>query len=186
MKKTLIYDCEVANSPLIKGWSNWEGLGISVIGCIWANEETAFAFDNRDPNYLVKFQKTVQQAEKIVGFNSRNFDDQLCNWWGVNINTTIDLLEEFRIMSGQPPKYTRGVTKAGYSLDAIVQENGLGAKTGHGADAPKLWQQGKYKEVIDYCLNDVLLTKRLYLMWREGILKDPTTGALLYRTTPAD
>ena len=81
------------------------------------------------------------------------------------------------MLSGQPAQYVQGLTRAGYSLDAIAQANNLGAKTGHGAEAPKLWKQGKYQEVIDYCKNDVLITRRLLdLLESDRVIIDPTTG----------
>ena len=42
-----------------------------------------------------------------------------------------------------------------------------------------LWQQGKHQEVIDYCMNDVKITKELILLFLDLHLKDPNTGAIL-------
>ena len=53
-------------------------------------------------------------------------------------------------------------THNGFTLNSFAEANyGMG-KTGNGGLAPVLWQQGKRGEVIDYCLNDVYLTKLLF------------------------
>jgi hypothetical protein len=65
-----------------------------------------------------------------------------------------------------------------YSLDAIARANGY-AKTGNGALAPQLWQDGKYREVIDYCLNDCQITRKLFLKYKNGELIDPNNGKIL-------
>ena len=102
-KKLLIYDCEIAKciptqyepvEPALEyceGWKDFEGMGISVIGCWTSWDDTTQIF-----NYLTldKFQSLIDQSDEIVGFNSIGFDDQLMKAYGVNITTTYDLLQE--------------------------------------------------------------------------------------------
>lgn len=178
--KVLIYDCEIINDPNAHGWGNYQALGISVIGCHadWL-DQPLISFDNRDPDYLAKFQGLVNQADWVCGFNSVGFDDPLCRAHGVDIDSDIDLLCQIRILSGQPAYYVAGVTRVGYSLNACALANGIRAKTGNGALAPLWWQQGKHDRVIEYCLNDVTITRLLYEKWRDKQLIDPTTGVKL-------
>ena len=62
----------------------------------------------------------------------------------------------------------------GFGLDATAKANQIGGKTGTGELAPINWQRGKIGNVIDYCLEDVRLTKRLIdRVLRLGILQDP-------------
>ena len=97
------------------------------------------------------------------------------------IKTDFDLLEKVRISSRQPPQYVRGVTRGGYNLQNLAQKNlGVG-KTGSGELAPKLWQDDKKQEVIDYCLNEVRLLKQLYFRFINGLLRDPHSGKLLFK-----
>jgi len=44
----------------------------------------------------------------------------------------------------------------------------VGGKTGDGAQAPELYQAGRWGELVDYCLRDVDLTARLYERAAEG------------------
>ena len=55
-------------------------------------------------------------------------------------------------------------SRGGNKLDDFA-ENTLGnefKKTGHGSDAPKLYKDGKYDELLSYNKQDVFITKLLY------------------------
>jgi hypothetical protein len=119
------------------------------------------------------------QAQIIVGFNSSGFDDRLCQAHGIKIKTDFDLLTQVRVASGQPREYVSGVTRKGYSLQNLAIANLKEKKTGTGKLAPVLWQKGRKKEVIDYCLNDVGLLKKLYFKFLRGQLYDPSNGRRL-------
>ncbi len=81
----------------------------------------------------------------------------LCDTFQALCATSYDILAE--IWKVDPSrKFERGLN----SLDAISQANGLGAKEMTGAQAPLLWQQGRYAEVIGYCQGDVEKTKALF------------------------
>jgi DEAD/DEAH box helicase domain-containing protein len=41
-------------------------------------------------------------------------------------------------------------------------------KTGDGALAPGMWAEHRYAEVIDYCRNDVKLTRQIYAFYKEN------------------
>lgn len=179
----LIYDCEIVKcipsgnlEPGLQycdGWTDFANMGISCI-CCWDLLEDMpriFLGDN-----LQEFQALANLRHLIVGFNSISFDDSLCSANGLKIETNYDLLCEVRIASGQPPLYTPGKTRPGYSLNNLALANLSIAKSGSGELAPKLWQQGKFGEVIDYCMRDVVLVKKLLQLKQ---LRDPVDGSLL-------
>lgn len=184
------------------GWRDFEGMGISVVGT-WRNYDLRYHRERciTLPRPLGKYEAFVNSsnviglslfalyefdylqrllwgADVVVGFNSIAFDDKLMCANGLEVTTTYDLLCETRIAVGQPPHYTRGVTTGGYSLANLAQANGM-TKTGTGALAPMLWQDGKKQQVIDYCLNDVKLLHDLYWRKQNGMLRDPVSGKLL-------
>ena len=71
------------------------------------------------------------------------------------------------------------------NLDALAGMNLGMKKSGHGADAPINWQSGKYGEVIDYCLEDTRITKRLVdKVLRFGSLIDPRTNGKFHIRRP--
>lgn len=195
----LIYDIEIANAipgknkpnldgvAYCKGWGDFEGMGIAVIGAKLVRERGGFPrFSYHSQPYLSAddFFNTIRLSReendfKVVGFNSKNFDDKLLAANGIKgVRTDYDLLEEVRIAAGFWADY-RSVPKSfTYNLDALAKANNM-AKTGHGALAPILWQQGKKKEVIDYCLNDVEITSKILDLGLAGELIDPNTNEKL-------
>ena len=185
-KSTLIYDCEIQRAlppsrgtfdPGIlycKGWSDFATMGIACIAAYdYQNDEyRVFGAGNLD-----EFQELVNHREQIVGFNSISFDDKLCAANYLKVTTTYDLLVEAWRATGQPLVYTRGVTRAGFRLDDFARYNLNEVKSGNGAQAPIWWQRGQYAKVVDYCLRDVLLLRRLFELGDR--LCDPTNGNVL-------
>lgn len=188
MKKILFYDCEISKCVPPKygylderyeycgGWEDKQNMGIACI-CVYATWLGYRVFLS-ESDQLDEFRSLASQADEIVGFNSLDFDDRLLAANGVNIRTTYDLLCEVRIASGQPPHYTLGVTRGGYNLNGVARANLGRGKTGTGELAPKLWQDGKTKEVIRYCFNDIDLLRELYDLRSHFI--DPTNDKLLF------
>lgn len=187
----LIYDCEIekciperdgSRSPKLaycEGWHDHANMGLTVI-CAWdylTQMPRVFLGDN-----LPAFADLVKQREHVLGFNSRYFDDLLCQANGIEVTTTYDLLVEVRRATGQPSAYVRGLTRAGYRLEDLCRANFGEGKSGNGELAPALWQQGRHGEVIDYCLRDVMLTKRLVESYTG--LVDPNGGPGLELATP--
>ena len=180
LKKLLFYDVEIArcipdkygdNDPKYQycgGWHDYTGMGIACIG-VYTPKCGYQIFIQSD---LEKFQALIDDADEIIGFNSISFDDRLLAAHGIRIKTSYDLLCEVRVASGQPPHYTLGQTRGGYSLERLAQANLGRGKSGNGELAPQLWQDGKYTAVFDYCLDDVKLMVELWN--RRHWIKDPT------------
>ena len=194
MKPALIYDCEIiaaipdkTDSRLFgirycAGWRDFTNMGISVIGAYDYAEDRyrVFCADN-----FAEFEALLPQRY-VVSFNGIAFDDQLHAATALVLaaKTDYDLLVEVWAGAGLGPDFSYP-THAGYGLDAVCEANGLGRKTGHGARAPVLWQQGKIGQVIDYCLQDVRLTKRLFdLVIERGDITCPRTGMMLKMRRP--
>jgi len=88
--RTLFYDCETINCLPIgekdlnyrycQSVDDYLGMGISVIGVYtsWTKRYHVFLKDN-----LEEFQLLIAKAQRIVGFNSIAFDDNLCNAHGI-------------------------------------------------------------------------------------------------------
>jgi DEAD/DEAH box helicase domain-containing protein len=150
-------------------------MGISVIGFGFAGQD--IIMNCTSPRFDA-FKVAVESADTIMGFNSKRFDDQLCAANGIKVTTNYDLLEEIRIAAYGSPHWEDQPGGFSYSLGAIASANDL-TKTGSGTQAPKLWQQGMKEEVIDYCINDVKITKEIYFLGVRGELIDPNTGANL-------
>ena len=169
------------------GWDDFENMGISVIGMcnIDSLESRAYAnecyFKSENTYTLADFREDLFEEfgeAEIWGFNSKNFDDNLCLAYGMEVNSNKDFLEIIRVAAYGSANWKDQPKGYSYSLGAIAQANGL-AKTGSGELAPKLWQDGKYQEVINYCLNDCIITAKLINLFEAGKLVDPNTGVIL-------
>jgi hypothetical protein len=182
----LIYDCEIKNCipekntipdstfKYCEGWQDFTGMGISLIGA-WASWDNSIRI--YPESAFGSFQKAVDFADFIVGFNSLSFDDNLCLANGIRIKTDYDLLGEVWAAAGMPKVYTYGKTRPGYKLENLAQTNLGRGKTGSGELAPVLWQEGNRWGVIKYLTDDVLITKQIWQ--RRHYLIDPTDGKIL-------
>jgi DEAD/DEAH box helicase domain-containing protein len=190
MENLLIYDCEtikVISSKKKKislqycnSWHEYEKMGISVIAFWYQNKTYCEAnLENKIPwNNCSLFIQVLSEKPKIIGFNSKKFDDLLLRANGINITTSIDLLNEIRLAAYGSESWERQPKGFSYSLQNIALANNL-KKTGSGELAPVLWQQGKQDEVIKYCKNDVEITRKIFLKLKSGCLVDPNSKKLL-------
>lgn len=205
----LIYDLEIKKAipprdgALIEGieycagWSDHANMGIAVLCAYssWDDRYRVFCDDNFD-----EFFTLCNQAEALVGFNNKAFDDQviLKTYPGEQAGTTgdslsqwaslprYDLLVETWLASGLGPTF-QYPTHAGYGLDAICLTNFNEGKTGNGALAPVDWQQGRIGKVIDYCLSDVRLTKKLFEhVLNDKPIKSPVREEYLWLRNPEE
>jgi hypothetical protein len=196
----LIYDLEIIKAipdkrqPLIDGilycdsWVDYKGMGISVI----SNKFNSLATecDNSALDFYCK--TTIIELHVgdicIVGFNSKSFDDKVCNAnipdsekeiIGDNpIKTDYDLLEQIRIAAGFQAHFQSVPKGCSYKLDALAKANNM-AKTGSGELAPIMWQQGDKDGVRAYCAMDVEITSGILDLGLAGELVDPNTGKKL-------
>jgi len=184
----LIYDTEILkcipdkNKPqnpeleYCGGWNDFKGMGISCLAYQFDTKGVVFDWDDFDERN--KFIALIKNQSKIIGFNSIQFDDQLLRANGIEIETTLDVLQEIRFAAFGSHDWRDTPIGYTYSLDAIATAN-CHKKTSTGAKAPALWQQGQKKFVRDYCLNDVILTSAILHLALEGNLVDPNTGDFL-------
>ena len=174
----LILDCEI--KKLIKnkkeaikegyvyanGWNDYLGMGISIVGGYSYKYEH---YRHWTDSLLPDLQKVIDEHDLIVGFNILNFDWKLLEAFGVQIprDKIYDIYLEIKRAANV------GKFEKGFNLKNLALINNISQKSGHGAQAPEMWQQGKETEVIDYCLQDVKVTKELLDLIMEGKLQDP-------------
>lgn len=194
--KNLLYDCEiikcippsnptdrVPDLEYCQGWRDFSNMGISCVGfCEWEDgEEPSYSVivcDTPGFDWEVLQFELNEDIDRVIGFNSKGFDDSLLKANGVDLQTTYDILEECRIAAGFTADYTSVPKDYSYSLDKITSANGY-KKTGHGAKAPEMWQRGQHQDVLDYCLNDVKISYEILMLGLKGQLRDPNKGELL-------
>lgn len=201
----LIYDLEIEKAIVDRyeppidgiqycaGWSDFSNMGIACI-CAYDYVEERYRVFTR--GNLRDFLLLTHERSPLVGFNNINFDNRVlaatlgAGGFGqlgedfFREEKFYDLLREIWAANGLGPVFCSR-THGGYGLDASCKANGLGGKTGDGALATVWWQQGQYGLVIDYCLNDVRLSKLLFDLAIENKVKDPKTGRILNLRAPA-
>lgn len=134
----------------------------------------AVVFDYLDCEYKIFCEDNLgllitllNRADMIVGFNIGGFDLPLIyatKPHGDRLNKnlpTYDMLEYSRLSIGWRPgnKFPTGL-KLDNHLEGTFGTSFM--KTENGANAPIFWKQGKYGEVINYCLGDVKREKTLF------------------------
>ena len=179
----LILDCEIKNLLLknkkevpkegyvyARNWNDYLGMGISVVGGYSYTLKEYYHFSE---NCLSVLQRLIDSHDLIVGFNILNFDWKLLEAFSVQIprDKIYDIYLEIK-RAADAGKYDKG-----FNLKNLAIVNNISQKSGDGAIAPEMWQQGKQKEVIDYCLQDVKVTKELLDLIMEGKLRDPRNPA---------
>lgn len=168
------------------GWDDHANMGISVIG----------AFDFKESRYRVfckdNFQAFVELAHErwpLVSFNGLAFDNRVIEatiGFAIPEARCCDLLVAIWQAVRLGPQFEYP-SHAGYGLDAVCAATFGRQKTGHGALAPVLWQRGEIGAVIDYCLNDVALTKSLWeLAYLGQPIINPKTGVPLLLRLPRE
>jgi len=175
----LLYDIEIVNAipdkkkariPNIQycsGWKDYDNMGIACICCYSYLTERYHVYLEDNFDLFVNMMRT---HHTIVGYNNKNFDDNILmaefKKRGMMATKCLlekkskDLLEEIKNVIGPPPsgqKFHKGLSLNSLAAHNLKNEN----KTGDGAIAPMLWQQGYFGTVIDYCINDVRLLKLL-------------------------
>jgi hypothetical protein len=174
-----IFDIEIAN-PIApknpaereaglfyaKDFNDYANMGIACIGVYEYTTDKYRVFGEYD---LDDFRQLVAANDIAVGFNNIRFDNNVLNANQIVVlpNKSYDILHEIQSAIG---------LQKGCRLDDVIKANfpSAGGKTMNGADAPLLWQRGYHTKVIDYCLNDVRLTKMLLdRIIRFGWIKNP-------------
>ncbi|MDD3474273.1 MAG: hypothetical protein PHP08_00035 [Candidatus Dojkabacteria bacterium] len=162
INKTLFFDLETQNTFEELKMHNKRDkdpskLQLAIAGVLYEEdgiEKHKFFGENQTYDLL----KTINQANLIVGHNLLMFDYKVIQPY-FNENITHSLYDKtFDILIKLLP-YTDNCWTA---LDNLAQLN-LGMNKPHsGILIPKMWRDGKFKEVEEYLLNDLRMTKGIY------------------------
>lgn len=181
----LVYDLEIVKAipstreprldgiDYCAGWNDHANMGVA---CLCAYDYQTDRYRVFTEANLADFAKLASER-LVIGFNSIGFDDKVVNAAvpeaGNAVQSGYDLLVEMWVAAGLAPTFQMG-THGGFGLDATCTRNLGSKKTGNGALAPVMWQRGEIGAVIDYCMEDVRLTKKLLdRILRAGKLLDP-------------
>lgn len=160
--RTLYFDLETKYSAdEVGGWNNIQDMGMSV-GVLWDSKDSDYHIYLEDQTH--ELIEHLKQAEMVVGFNHVSFDHKVlagaayasqdersrCYTDLIGLNN-FDMLTELKKVLGHRLK-----------LDSIARPTlGLG-KSADGLQALVWYKEGKLNEIIDYCKDDVKVTRDVY------------------------
>ncbi|SMC69230.1 DEAD/DEAH box helicase domain-containing protein [Desulfocicer vacuolatum DSM 3385] len=153
-----VLDLETRRSAKeVGGWHRARDMGVSCVVVYDSHTDIFKEYLQEDIPALVK---DLAAYDLVVGFNIIRFDYQVLSGlshFDFSTLPTLDLLKKVH-------------EKLGYrlSLDRLAKET-LGAqKSADGLLALKWWKEGKIRKIIDYCIQDVLVTRDLYRFGRDN------------------
>lgn len=166
--RKITFDIETLNTFDEVGSSKSEDLDISVV-CIHDSETDEYSsFFVED---LPKLWPIIESADMLIGYNSDHFDIPLLNKYYAGDLTQIkslDILKEIHKTIGKRMR-----------LDNLASETLGEKKSGNGLEAVVWWKNGEKQKVIDYCIQDVKVTKDVYDYARKnGHLKYSRDGVI--------
>lgn len=150
-----------------------------------AGEKTQISFKPcvDEAELLASFWEVAKHYEGVVTFNGRGFDvpfiylrSALLNvpisrrdWLGYRFQT-----EPHCDLADQLTFYSSGRDGAGrrFNLDFYCKAFGIESPKGQGitgSDIGRLLEEGRCREIAEYCLRDVQATLLLYHIWRERL-----------------
>jgi DEAD/DEAH box helicase domain-containing protein len=126
-------------------------LGISVAVVYDYKDDQGKCFFEKE---LPKLYPILESASYIIGYNSRSFDlPVLQGYYPGKIEhfSQFDLLDDIREKLGRR-----------LALNDLISATLGKKKTGHGLMAIDYYKEGKFEELREYCLHDVMYTKELF------------------------
>lgn len=149
--KKIVFDIETSNVFQDVASNDPAALDMSVC-CIYDYDTDKYSSYTKET--LNEMWPIFEKADMIIGFNSDHFDIPILNKYYSGDLTKIkslDLLKEVKNSLGRRIK-----------LDTIAEATLGRNKTGHGLEAIVWWKNGDKQKVIDYCIEDVRITKDVY------------------------
>ncbi len=172
--RKIVFDIETSNDFLYVGLGDLSKLDLSVV-CIYDYETGKYS--SFTEGTLKDLWPILEKAELLIGYNSDHFDIPILNkYYSGDLSKikSLDLMKEIKKSLGRRIK-----------LDTIAEATLGRNKTGSGIDAINWWKAGEKQKVIDYCIEDVKITKEVYeyalkngfLKYKDGLGRLPGQGS---------
>jgi DEAD/DEAH box helicase domain-containing protein len=151
-RKVVVFDLETQRSfDEVGGRSQFHKLGVSVA--------VAYRYDTDE--FLVVHEDTVDQlielllgADLVIGYNIKGFDYEVLRGYteeDLHGVPTLDLMEHLEERLGFRPK-----------LESVVMPTLGTGKLADGLQALEWWRDGEIDKIVEYCREDVRVTRDLY------------------------
>ena len=148
MKRLAVFDLETQRSAQeVGGWHRADLMKVSCAVLYDSKEQVYREYLEKD---MPQFIEHLQQYDCVVGFNIKRFDYKVLSGYSdfdFGKLPTLDLLAEIHKQLGYR-----------LSLDHLAKVTLGSKKSADGLQALRWWKQGKIREIIDYCRQDVRIT----------------------------
>jgi DEAD/DEAH box helicase domain-containing protein len=140
----------------VGGWDHVDKLGISV-ACAYDSKTDQFTSYTED-----KLKDLIELCEErlVVGYNIRGFDLPVMVPYGLDPKK----LDVFDIMYDLEALTRQRFLKLDYVAKGTL---GIG-KSADGLQAVEWWKQGQVQKIIDYCIQDVKVTRDVFQFGRQN------------------
>lgn len=149
--RKIVFDIETSNDFMDTGFSDMSKLDMSCV-CIYDYETDKYSSFTQET--LKDLWPIFEKADLLIGYNSDHFDiPVLAKYYSGDLTKikSLDLLKEVRNSLGRRIK-----------LDTLAEATLGRNKTADGGAAVRWWKAGEKQKVIDYCIEDVRITKDIY------------------------
>ena len=152
MNNDIVLDIETQNTFAdIGSRKDLSKLKVSLVGVYSYAEDKYLSFLEDE---LQNLWPLLENAGKIIGYNSKYFDIPVLNSYYSGDLMTVPQLDLFEIIENSSGKRLK--------LDHIAKGTLNEQKLGTGLDAIKYWKEGKIDKLRKYCIADVKITKEEY------------------------
>lgn len=151
MNNEVVLDIETQNTFQEVGGYFTDKLKVSVVVAYFYETDEYVAYLEDE---LPELFKRLEKSGRIIGYNSLGFDIPVLNNYYVGDLGQIpqlDMLAKIHDSLGFRIK-----------LDDVAAATVGTSKSAHGLMAVKWWKEGKVQEIIDYCRQDVKVTREVY------------------------
>jgi DEAD/DEAH box helicase domain-containing protein len=153
----LVIDIETQNLVQdVGGWDHIDKLKISV----------ACAYDSKTDQFLsfreheLKNLNELCEERLVIGYNIRGFDLLVMQAYGLDLKR----LDVFDIMYDLETLTRQRFLK----LEAVARGTLGAGKSADGLMAVEWWKKGEIQKIIDYCLQDVKVTRDVFQFGRQN------------------
>ena len=172
--RKITFDIETTNF-FTDTWSN-DPASLS-LACVCIHDSSTDAYTSYFEEDLLRLWPILEKTDLLIGFNSDHFDIPILDkYYSGDLSRikSIDLMKEIKKSLGRR-----------IGLDAVASATLGKNKSADGKLANVWWRQGEKQKVVDYCIDDVRITKELYDYMREhGTVKYP--DGKMIRELPID
>lgn len=138
------------------GWEHIDKLGISVACAYDSKTDEFLSFLEQDMPKLIR----LCEERLVVGYNIRGFDLPVMVPYGLDIGK----LDVFDIMYDLETLTRQRFLK----LEAVARGTLGTGKSADGLQAVEWWKEGKIDQIIEYCMQDVKVTRDVFNHGRQN------------------